>query len=229
CAVSDFGREMRVRPIAQVARGPAALPFPEDAAGYYRVRPCALAFKSCLHATHGGQGLWHANIRHQVNEALGHFFLAHACDINSGLDVAGQLRFYPTHGRECRHVQHLTAAQFNSFALVSTTEDCLYNPIRRARRELIQLLLPRRSAFWRLGIFDKLIALVLAQFHETLLFLFSFKSSAQRAIVAGNAHVSAELPAKHRQAKAKPLIHTARFRRPAPSSCTTLAPRRRPL
>src|SRR5699024_8067996 len=59
--------------------------------------------------------------------------------------------------------------------------------------------------------------------------LFSFKSSPQRAIVAGNAHVSAELPAKHRQAKAKPLIHTARFRRPAPSSCTTLAPRRRPL
>src|SRR5699024_8950242 len=149
----------------------AALPFPEDAAGYYRVRPCALAFKSSLHATHGGQGLWHANVGHQVNKALCHFFLAHACDINRGLDVSGQLRLYPTHGCKRCHVQHLTVAQFNTLALVSTAEDCLYNPIRRARRELIQLLLPCRSAFRRLGIFYKLVALVLAQFHKILLFL----------------------------------------------------------
>src|SRR5690625_849928 len=104
-------------------------------------------------------------------EELRDLFFAHASDVNCSFDMPSQLRFYTTHGSKSRHVQHLAIAQFDAFTLVSSTENGLHDPIGRARREFIQLFLPGRSSLWGLSILNKLVALILAQFHSHLLLI----------------------------------------------------------
>src|SRR5699024_11452266 len=99
------------------------------------------------------------------------FFLTHSSNLNGGFDVPGQLRFYTAHGSKSSHVQHLAIAQFYAFALVGAAEDCFHDPIGRTRRELVQLLLPSGRTLWGLRVLNKLVALVLAQFHSHLLLI----------------------------------------------------------
>src|SRR5699024_8449297 len=106
-----------------------------------------------------------------MHEAFCYFFFAHARNFNGSFDVPGQLRFYTTHGSKSSHIQHLTVAQFDAFTLVSSAEDRFHDPIGRTRRELVQLLLPSGRTLWGLCVLNKLVALVLAQFHSHLLLI----------------------------------------------------------
>src|SRR5699024_5085411 len=135
-----------------------------------------LVLEGSLHAAHRSQSLWHSDVRHQMHEAFCYSFFAHSCNLNGGFDVPGQLRFYTAHGSKSSHVQHLAVTQFDAFALVGSAEYGFHDPIGRTRRELIQLLLPGSSTFWGLRVLNKLIALVLAQFHSHLLLIRKRKS-----------------------------------------------------
>lgn len=106
-----------------------------------------------------------------MHEALCNFFFAHSSNFNGSFDVPSQLRFHTAHGSKGCHVQHLAVAQFYAFALGGSAEDCFHDPIRRPRRELVQLLLPSGRTLWGLRVLNKLDALILAQFHSHLLLI----------------------------------------------------------
>ena len=106
-----------------------------------------------------------------MHEAFGDFLFAHARNLNGSFDVPSQLRFHTAHGSKGCHVQHLAVAQFDAFTLVGSAEDCLHDPIGRTRRELVQLLLPSGRTLWGLRVLNKLVALILAQFHSHLLLI----------------------------------------------------------
>src|SRR5699024_3980535 len=106
-----------------------------------------------------------------MHEAFCDFFFTHSSNLNGGFDVPGQLRFYTAHGSKSSHVRHLAVAQFEDIALVGSAEDRFHDPIRRPRREFIQLILPGSSTFWGLRVLNKLVALILAQSHSHLLLI----------------------------------------------------------
>ena len=78
-----------------------------------------------------------------MHEAFGDLFFGHASNVDGSFDVAGELRLGATHRGKCRHVQHLTVAEFDAFALVRSTKYGADHPVGRTRRICIKLLFPR--------------------------------------------------------------------------------------